>query len=92
MPTSSLRLIGNDGQASYAPYGYGMPSEIVLEDLMCLNNDVPIKIASIINDFNAAVRGNDAIEAQKQLTALLSAVPNHPELPRMRKRVEIMSR
>jgi len=92
VPTTSLRLVNVDGQISTAPYGYGMPSEIVLGDLMRLTNDVPKKVTDIIDKFNSAVHDNKPLEAKKQLDNLQKTVPSHPELPRMRKRVEIMMR
>ena len=92
VPTTSLRLIGTDGSIEPATYGYGMPSEIILGDLMRLSNDVPIEIATILDNFNSAVGDNNPQEAQRLLTDLQSKVPNHPELARMRKRVERMMR
>lgn len=92
VPTKSLRLIGTDGSIEPAAYGYGMPSEIILGDLMRLTNDVPIEIATILDNFNSAVGDNNPQEAQRLLTDLQSKVPNHPELARMRKRVERMMR
>ncbi len=67
-----------------------MPSEIILGDIMCLSNDVPKRIVTIIEEFNDALRDNMPQEAQARLMALQEAVPGHPELPRMRKRVERM--
>ncbi|GEM_PF-1347941 len=90
VPTTSLRLIDGDGNITTAPYGYGMPSEIILGDIMCLSNDVPKRIVTIIEEFNDALRDNMPQEAQARLMALQEAVPGHPELPRMRKRVERM--
>lgn len=92
VPTSSLRLVDADGLVSTAPYGYGMPSEVILGDIMRLTNDVPQEIVDILAGFNAALQDNDTQEAMAQLMALQAAVPDHPELPRMRKRVERMMR
>lgn len=88
VPTSSLRLIGDDGTIEEAPYGYGLPSKIVLGDLMNLSNDVPKEIVELMDRFNAAVLDSNLPAAQKCLADLAELVPQHPELPRMRKRVE----
>ncbi len=92
VPTESLRIINNDGSISRAPYGYGMPSEVVLGDLMNLAHDVPNAVFDMVNNFNAAVVENNLPEARAQLLALQESVPQHPELPRMRKRVERLAR
>lgn len=92
VPTSSLRLIDAEGNISPAPYGYGMPSEIVLGDIMGLSNDVPKLIDDAIRDFDSAFMRGDIDEARRQLYNLQNKVPEHPELPRMRKRMERMER
>lgn len=92
VPTSSLRLIDAEGNISTAPYGYGMPSEIVLGDIMCLSHDVPEPIDNIIRQFNTAYMRGEIDEARRQLNILQNEVPEHPELPRMRKRLERMGR
>lgn len=91
VPTASLRIINDDGEITDSPYGYGMPSEIVLGDIMKLSNDVPKEVQIIIDTFNKSINEKDSSEACKQLLALQNAVPHHPELPRMRKRVERIS-
>lgn len=92
VPTSSLRIIDADGNISPAPYGYGMPSEIVLGDIMSLSRDVPEQIDDAIHQFNNAFMIGDIVDARHQLAILQEKVPQHPELPRMRKRLERMSR
>lgn len=92
VPTASLRLIDEGGKIEYAPYGYGMPSEVVLGDLMNLKADVPKEIVEIIARFNSAVGERDVEEAQCQVEALQRVVPGHPELSRMRKRLERLAR
>lgn len=92
VPTASLRLINDDASIEEAPYGYGMPSEIVLGDIMNLSSDVPVEIVNIINNFNAAIDNGNPEKAKNELEALQRLVPLHPELPRMRKRVERISR
>lgn len=92
VPTESLRLIDAEGNISPAPYGYGMPSEIVLGDIMCLSSDVPKQIDDTIHQFNSAFMHGDIDDARRQLNILQDKVPEHPELPRMRKRLERMGR
>ncbi|MDE7495851.1 MAG: AAA family ATPase [Muribaculaceae bacterium] len=92
VPTSSLRIINTDGTIEMAPYGYGMPSEIILGDIMNLSNDVPREVIKVIECFNDALRENDSDKASVLLQSLQALVPQHPELPRMRKRVERMTR
>lgn len=92
VPTSSLRIIDADGSILPAPYGYGMPSEIVLGDIMCLSDDVPKRVSDTIQKFNDAFMNGDIDGARRQLNILQEEVPKHPELPRMRKRLERMVR
>lgn len=92
VPTSSLRLINEDGSISEAPYGYGMPSEIVLGDIMNLDYDVPSEIVDLIQAFNEAVDNGNVVLANEAVAELQQRVPRHPELPRMRKKVERLAR
>lgn len=92
VPTASLRLMNEDGTISEAPYGYGMPSEIVLGDIMDLDHDVPSEIVELLSRFNTALGNGDVASANDSLERLQQRVPQHPELPRMRKKVERLSR
>lgn len=92
VPTESLRLISPDGSISLAPYGYGMPSEIILGDIMQLSSDVPMEIKSLLSAFNDALSENHRELATEILHKLQLSVPDHPDLPRMRKRVERLMR
>lgn len=92
VPTTSLRMIYSDGNITPAPYGYGMPSEVVLEDIMNLSDDIPQAVRSLINGFNQALTDGATDEAGRFLVMLSEAVPQHPDLPRMRLRLERMSR
>lgn len=92
LPTQSLRLITDDGKVETPDYGYGMPSEVVLGDLMSLSSDVPEEINALLSEFNKAFTNGDASETRRLLLELEQKVPKHPELPRMRKRVERLSR
>lgn len=92
VPTASLRMINEDGSISEASYGYGMPSPIVLGDIMQLYHDVPSEIEGLLNDFTDAVEKGNADLARNSLTRLQELVPRHPELTRMRKKVERLAR
>lgn len=92
VPTTSLRIIDADGSITSAPYGYGMPSNVVLGDLMSLSRDVPEEVDNAIRQFNVAYLQGNINDASNQLTILQESVPDHPELPRMRMRLERMRR
>lgn len=69
-----------------------MPSEIVLKDLMSLTHDIPDDVKSAIELFYSAIAEGDTSAARQSLENLSTNVPRHPELPRMRKILEKMSR
>lgn len=92
VPTDSLRIINENGIIDRATYGYGIPSEIVLGDLMQLSHDVPLEVQNALDNFHVAFSANNLLEAKNRLDELQRLVPQHPELPRMRKRIERMSR
>lgn len=80
-------MLEPDGSSTIPDYGYGMPSEVVLRDLMNLSDDMPVEISEQINLFYRSVN-NDNGQARQALQMVESAVPQHPELPRMRKILE----
>lgn len=92
VPTSSIRMIDSDASISSATYAYGIPSEIILEDIMHLSNDVPVEIEDIISNFNDAIGEANIDTARSSLNALEEKVPLHPELARMRKLFERIAR
>lgn len=87
VPTQDVRMLEPDGSSTIPDYGYGMPSEVVLRDLMNLSDDMPVEISEQINLFYRSVN-NDNGQARQALQMVESAVPQHPELPRMRKILE----
>lgn len=91
VPTETLRML-SDGEFNTPDYGYGLPSEIVLRDIMNLSNDVPREVDNEIKKFYAAVGDDDKQAAAQSMTMLESIVPAHPELTRMRKIQERMNR
>lgn len=92
VPTASLRLMNDDASISEALYGYGMPSKIVLGDIMNLDHDVPSEIVDLIQGFNDALSNGNVALANDTVAALQRRVPRHPELTRMRKKVERLAR
>lgn len=92
VPTQSIRIIEQDGTVSSPAYGFGIPSAIVLEDLMHLSHDVPPIVKAYIDGFYAAFSDGDADNAENFIESLQRSVPNHPDLPAMRKRMERMRR
>ncbi len=92
VPTESLRILGdNSREASMADYGYGMPSEIVLRDIMGLTHDVPENVAELTEAIYGKL--NTDLEEAKELTARFERlVPQHPELVRIRKLIERLDR
>lgn len=69
-------------------YGYGMPTQIVLKDIMGIEYEQPRKVEDAIRDaYNAIATGNSEA-VQKAISILENSVPGHPELTRIQKVVE----
>lgn len=85
VPTSCIRILENDGGMSNAAYGYGMPSAVVLQDIMTLSHDVPKTVAEAINGFYSSVNRKEKDKAESFFKDIQEKVPKHPELARMRK-------
>lgn len=83
--TSSIRILEEDGGMSCADYGYGMPSAVVLQDLMTLSHDVPMPVAEAIDGFYSSVSRKEKDKAERFFKDIQTSVPKHPELARMRK-------
>lgn len=85
--TDKLRLLG-DGTVYTADYGYGMPTEVVLKDIMGVENEQPKVVVETIGNVYKALAEGDAERAQQFTMQLETMVPNHPELTRIRRIVE----
>ena len=85
--TDKLRLLG-DGNVYMADYGYGMPTDVVLKDIMGVDSEQPKEVVEAINDVYKAIAEGELERALRCLTKLETMVPNHPELARLRKIVE----
>lgn len=85
--TETLRLLG-EGRVGLADYGYGMPTDIVLKDIMGVESEQPREVVDAINGAYSAIAEGDLAGAQRILNKLEEKVPDHPELARIRKIVE----
>ena len=85
--TDRLRFLGN-GTVHMADYGYGMPTEVVLKDIMGVENDQPKVVVETIGNVYKALAEGDTERAQQFTMQLEAIVPNHPELTRIRRIVE----
>lgn len=85
--TDKLRLLG-DGKVYMADYGYGMPTDVVLKDIMGVDSEQPNEVVEVINNVYKAIAEGEAKRAQQYLTRLEIMVPSHPELTRIRRIVE----
>ena len=85
--TEKLRILGN-GQVSMANYSYGMPTNVVLKDIMGVDSELPQEVTDAISDAYTAIAEGNLQRAQQLLNELDAIVPGHPELPRIRKIVE----
>lgn len=85
--TDKLRLLGN-GKVYMADYGYGMPTDVVLKDIMGVDCEQPNEVVEAINNVYKAIAEGEAERAQQYLTRLEIMVPSHPELTRIRRIVE----
>ena len=84
VPTDSLRLL-SEGQVARADYGYGMPVDVVMKDIMGVDCDQPKEVADAVSNVYTAVAEGDLDKAREWLAGLEARVPEHPELTRIRK-------
>lgn len=86
----SVRIL-QDKQVISTDYSYGMPSEIVLKDIMGLTHDLPVEIETLARDIYDKLN-TDILEAKKLTAILEDKVPQYPELVRIRKLIERLDR
>lgn len=89
-PTESLRIL-QDKRIFHTDYSYGMPSEIVLRDVMGLTHDTPEDIEALTRDIYDNL-DTDLEEAKRLTVSLENKVPQHPELTRIHKLIERLDR
>lgn len=92
VPDRCVRMLTDDGNIENAPYAYGMPSEVILEDVMNLKTDVPREVAVVIDSFTKAYSHRNIENVKACIIQLEEMVPRHPDLPRMRKLAERLQR
>lgn len=85
--TDRLRILEN-GEIIRANYGYGMPTNIVLQDIMGIENEQPKEVVDLINSIYRAIADKNVIEAESLISQLENIVPQHPELSRLNRIVE----
>lgn len=85
-PRSIRSLEG--GQPQEKSYSYGIPSEIILKDLMGLTSDLPISVQNTIDAIYQALSDKNLDQASSLYQELLQTVPSQPELVRIRKMIE----
>lgn len=73
-------------------YGYGMPSVVVLKDIMGLKNDEPEVVENLKSNFYSFIAANDLDNAVKSMNELEKLVSGYPDLVIMRKMVERIRR
>ena len=89
--SSLIRKLEND-DLSIPDYSYGMPTEIVLKDVMNLSHDLPIEIEKPISEIYLELNKNNLNRSKELCAELESKVPNQPELIRIRKLIERLER
>lgn len=91
VPTRCIRSLEN-GILQENSYGYGLPLNVVLKDVMGLTNELPIEVKRQIDDVYIAIQEGKLKKAQDASNALEQMVPAQPELVRIRKILERMQR
>ena len=85
--TDRLRIL-NDGEVGRADYSYGMPTNVVLKDIMGVDSEQPKEVVDAINNAYTAIAEGNLQRTQQLLGELEAIVPGHPELTRIRRIVE----
>ena len=91
VPTESIRLLHNNSgniSISNADYGYGLPSKIVLKDIMGLTDDLPDKVSAKVNDIYSSLTTADVTTLRRKVAELELLSPRYPELTYFRKYIE----
>jgi len=89
--TRSLRILQN-GEINKANYSYGIPSAIVLKDIMALEYDEPKEVIEMWDSFIKAITDKNVTKAKEELQRLQNAVPMYPGLARANKLIERLER
>lgn len=91
VPDRSLRKMEHATVVPTDP-SYGLPSLIVLKDIMGLRNDEPLEVEQLKREVYEALSKGDLFSGRPLLEQLEQRVPCHPELSRLRKIIERLER
>ncbi|GBU07310.1 ATP-binding protein [Bacteroidales bacterium] len=86
--SETLRILNFvDGlvSVSQSEVGYGLPTSVIMKDLMALENELPKEIEAVIRQIYTAIKENNIIEAKTLCKQLSELSPELPELVRVRK-------
>lgn len=91
VPTESVRLLHNEMgkiNISNAEYGYGLPSKIVLKDIMGLTDDLPYEVSTLVNEIYSMLTNADIHSLREKVDELSRISPRHPDLTYFRRYIE----
>ena len=91
VPTESVRLLHNEMgkiNISNAEYGYGLPSKIVLKDIMGLTDDLPNEVSALVNEIYSMLTNADINSLREKVDELSRISPRHPDLTYFRRYIE----
>ena len=88
---SAIRIL-TGADVKDADYSFGLPSEVILKDVMGLTNDQPEKVEKLIARIYEVLQQNNLAEVKPAITELENLAPGHPELTRMYKLAERLER
>lgn len=87
VPATSVRAL-NDGTVNHVDYSYGLPSRIILKDIMDLEHEQPEEIEKALDAVYGALRDGDLHSAKSRYASIRSQVPYHPDLVRIQKIID----
>ena len=88
---SAIRIL-TGADVKDADYSFGLPSEVILKDVMGLTNDQPEKVEKLIARIYEVLQQNNLAEVKPAITELENLAPGHPELTRLYKLAERLER
>ena len=94
-PTVSLRILNNEEaqiKIEESAIGYGLPSLVILKDIMDLKNDQPSIIEEKIKDVYKLLHTGTDKQLNEVYQELVNLSPELPELVRIRKLIERKNR
>ena len=88
---SAIRIL-TGADVKDADYSFGLPSEVILKDVMGLTNDQPEMVEKLIGRIYEVLQQNNLAEVKQAITELETLAPGHPELSRLYKLAERLER